>query len=114
LPVIIFAAGYKLGKKHFFSNIFYISYLGIFSSVIIFVTLSCLICLISEVSVLFNNQQLSLQEILILSCILCSNDTVSAVSLIKEQSYPKLNSILFGEGIVNDAVVIVMFRIIQN
>jgi len=40
------------------------------------------------------------------------NDTVAGVNLIKEEYYPKLNSIIFGEGIVNDAIIIVLFRIL--
>jgi len=43
-----------------------------------------------------------------------SNDTVAAVGLVKEKSFPRLNSIIFGEGIVNDAVIIIMFRLINK
>ena len=42
-----------------------------------------------------------------------NKDTVAALTLVKEQYYPVLNSILFGEGIFNDAVSILLFRSVQ-
>jgi NhaP-type Na+/H+ or K+/H+ antiporter len=36
------------------------------------------------------------------------------LTIVKEKDYPQLNSILFGEGIVNDAVSILIFETIQN
>jgi NhaP-type Na+/H+ or K+/H+ antiporter len=46
--------------------------------------------------------------------VLSATDTVAAVSIVKEQKYPKLNSILFGEGVINDAVSIVLFHATEN
>ena len=57
---------------------------------------------------------LKMVDILMLSCILSATDTVAALSLVKESRYPKLNSILFGEGIMNDAVSILIFRSVKN
>lgn len=45
---------------------------------------------------------------------LCATDTVAALTIVKEKEYPQLNSILFGEGIVNDAVSILIFTTVQN
>ena len=53
---------------------------------------------------------LSLTEILILSSVLCATDTVAANSLIKAEKFPVLNAVLFGEGILNDAVAIILCR----
>jgi len=36
------------------------------------------------------------------------------LSLVKEAQFPQLHSVLFGEGIVNDAIAIVIFRSIKN
>lgn len=58
--------------------------------------------------------KLKISEILLLSCILSATDTVAALTLVKETRYPKLNSILFGEGIMNDAVSILIFRTVRN
>lgn len=57
---------------------------------------------------------LSNVECLVLASVLCATDTVAGLTIVKEKDYPELNSILFGEGIVNDAVAILMFETIQN
>lgn len=44
------------------------------------------------------------------SSILCATDTVAAIALIKPKKYPILNAVIFGEGIINDAVAIILFR----
>jgi NhaP-type Na+/H+ or K+/H+ antiporter len=49
-----------------------------------------------------------------LACVLSATDTVAAVSIVKAEKYPKLNSILFGEGVINDAVSIVLLRAVQS
>jgi len=49
-----------------------------------------------------------------LAAILCATDTVAALTIVKEKSYPILNSILFGEGVVNDAVSILLFRAVEQ
>jgi len=42
--------------------------------------------------------------------LLCSTDVIAAVSLISPKEQPKLFSLVFGEGIVNDAVSIILFN----
>jgi sodium/hydrogen exchanger-like protein 6/7 len=39
---------------------------------------------------------------------------VAPLSIVKEKSYPTLNSILFGEGVVNDAVAILLFHAVEE
>jgi NhaP-type Na+/H+ or K+/H+ antiporter len=39
---------------------------------------------------------------------------VAALSIVKEKTYPTLNSILFGEGVVNDAVAILLFHAVEE
>lgn len=46
--------------------------------------------------------------------VLCATDTVAANNLIKVQKYPVLNAVLFGEGIINDAVAIILFGTISK
>lgn len=53
-------------------------------------------------------------EIMLLTATLCATDTVAALTLVKETEYPILNSVLFGEGIFNDAVSILIFRSVVN
>ena len=45
---------------------------------------------------------------------LCATDTVAALAIVKESEYPTLNSILFGEGVVNDAVAILIYQAMEK
>ena len=49
-------------------------------------------------------------EILLMSSLLCSTDVVAAVSIVKYDQQPKLFSLILGEGIMNDAVCIILFN----
>ena len=37
---------------------------------------------------------------------------MAALTLIKASEFPKLFSIIFGEGMVNDAVAIILFKVV--
>ena len=58
--------------------------------------------------------KLSLKEILLFSSVIVATDTVAALTFVKEEGDPKLFSIMFGEGVLNDAVCIVIYRIIKT
>ena len=47
---------------------------------------------------------------LLFSATICATDSVAALTMIKPKKYPKLFSIVFGEGMVNDAVAIILFN----
>ena len=53
---------------------------------------------------------LEISEILLMSSLLCSTDVIAAISMVKYEEQPTLFSLLFGEGIVNDAVAIILFN----
>jgi len=53
---------------------------------------------------------LASSEILLMSSLLCSTDVIAAISMVKYEEQPTLFSLLFGEGIVNDAVAIILFN----
>ena len=57
---------------------------------------------------------LSNVECLVLASVLCATDTVAALTIVKEKEFPQLYSIMFGEGIVNDAVSILIFETIMK
>lgn len=46
---------------------------------------------------------------MIFSATICASDSVAALTMIKPEKYPKLFSVVFGEGMVNDAVSIILF-----
>lgn len=115
LPPIIFAAGYNLKKTNFVKNFGYITLFGVIGTIISFAILSVLI-------IYWNNllhdrgsdKRLLNKECLLLAAVLCATDTVAALTIVKEKSFPTLNSILFGEGVVNDAVAILLFHAVEE
>jgi hypothetical protein len=56
----------------------------------------------------------SIQEILLYASVISATDAVAALTFVNETEEPKLYSVLFGEGVVNDAVCIVLYGIIQE
>lgn len=56
----------------------------------------------------------STKEIMLFASVISATDAVAALAFIKEESDPKLFPILFGEGVVNDAVCIVLYQIIKS
>lgn len=48
------------------------------------------------------------------SATICATDSVAALTLISSDKYPKLFSVVFGEGMVNDAVSIIMFQAVNQ
>ena len=113
LPPIIFSAGYNLKKRAFFKYFFYIVTFGIFGTIISFGTVSALIHYSNKLN-FFSPFNLDGKLILLFSSVIASTDTVAAMTFIKEEEMPKLFSILFGEGVLNDAVCIVLYRILSN
>jgi NhaP-type Na+/H+ or K+/H+ antiporter len=116
LPLIIFAGGFNLKKRKFFKNFFYITLYGIAGTIIAFLVISGLTFLVSEQGWIqdWDNKQhtMSIQLSMLFGATLCASDSVAALTLIKSDEYPKLFSIVFGEGMVNDAVSIILFKAI--
>ena len=61
-----------------------------------------------------NYIQFSVTEILLFASVISATDTIAALTFINEDKEPKLFAILFGEGVVNDAVCIVLYRILRE
>mmetsp|Transcript_1946 Transcript_1946/g.1404 ORF Transcript_1946/g.1404 Transcript_1946/m.1404 type:complete len:163 (+) Transcript_1946:447-935(+) len=53
-------------------------------------------------------------EILLMCSLLCSSDVVAAVACVRESEQPKLFAIVFGEGITNDAVSLILFNAVYQ
>lgn len=48
-------------------------------------------------------------EILFIASIFTSSDIIAAITIVKFEDFPKLFSIILGEGLANDAVAIILF-----
>ncbi|KDP23553.1 hypothetical protein JCGZ_23386 [Jatropha curcas] len=111
LPPIIFNAGFQVKKKQFFKNFTTILLFGILGTVISF-------CLISLGAFLLLKRTgiapLNLQDILAIGAILSATDSVCTLQVLSQDETPFLYSIVFGEGVVNDATSIVLYNAVQS
>ncbi|KAJ8753406.1 hypothetical protein K2173_019805 [Erythroxylum novogranatense] len=111
LPPIIFNAGFQVKKKRFFKNFSIILMFGILGTVISF----CLISL--GVFALFNLigvTSLTIKDYLAIGAILSATDSVCTLQVLNQDETPFLYSVVFGEGVVNDATSIVLFNSVQS
>lgn len=118
LPPVIFAAGFNMQRKSVFKHIGSIFMLGLFGTIISFI----LFCVMTfywneDLKVTQFNWETGKQseiylthlEILLVCCVLSSTDSRVALSQIKSSQNPKMYSVIFGSGIMNDVVAIVLF-----
>ncbi|KAL9684274.1 hypothetical protein QQ045_021709 [Rhodiola kirilowii] len=111
LPPIIFNAGFQVKKKQFFKNFSTILLFGVFGTVISF-------CIITSGAYLLFKKigvtSLSLQDYLAVGAILSATDSVCTLQVLSQDDTPFLYSLVFGEGVVNDATSIVLFNAVQS
>ena len=53
-------------------------------------------------------------EILFIASIFTSSDIIAAITIVKFEDFPKLFSIILGEGLANDAVAIILFDTMRD
>ena len=58
--------------------------------------------------------QLDLLPMMLFTALLCLSDVVAAVSIVNYEAQPKLFSCIFGEGVFNDIVSIILFNTVNN
>ena len=126
LPPIVFASGFNMQRKKFFQNIRNIILFGLIGTFIAFTSFSGMTVyyrdvlrekIYGEKGIIMEDgvtgeksiMNLSTIEILLMCSLLCSTDVIAAISLINPAEKPKLFSLVFGEGITNDAVSIILF-----
>lgn len=119
IPPIVFASGYNMRRKRFFQNFTNIMIFGIFGTLVTYIIFAALtlwihsgnwMTMYNATTEQWQSLELSTPEILLMSSLLCSTDVIAAISMVKYEEQPTLFSLLFGEGIVNDAVAIILFN----
>ena len=118
LPAILFAAGFNMRRKEFFKNFVNITKFGIFGSLFtfaIYVGLTWLLFNYVDMTMWdpdvmdFVPFHLELIEIMLVCSILVSSDIIAAMSILNFEETPHIYSIILGEGLQNDVVVIVLY-----
>lgn len=122
LPPIVFASGFNMQRGNFFANIKNIILFGMVTTFFCFFMFSTATIYLKDLGFMMQFEGeggesiplvLTSKECLLMCSLLCSSDVVAAISLIDYNSQPKLFSIVFGEGIINDAVSIILFNTVQ-
>ncbi|CAJ1976171.1 unnamed protein product [Sphenostylis stenocarpa] len=111
LPPIIFNAGFQVKKKQFFKNFTTILLFGVIGTVISFCLISVgALMLIQWIGI----ANLGIKDYLAIGAILSATDSVCTLQVLNQDETPLLYSIVFGEGVVNDATSIVLFNSVQS
>lgn len=111
LPPIIFNAGFQVKKKQFFRNFVTIMLFGAVGTLISFSIISFGAKeLLGKLDIGF----LELRDYLAIGAIFSATDSVCTLQVLNQDETPRLYSLVFGEGVVNDATSVVLFNAIQK
>ncbi|XP_028759810.1 sodium/hydrogen exchanger 2 [Neltuma alba] len=111
LPPIIFNAGFQVKKKQFFRNFMTIMLFGAVGTLISFGIISLgAIHFFPKLDI----GSLKLGDYLAIGAIFSATDSVCTLQVLNQDETPLLYSLVFGEGVVNDATSVVLLKAIQN
>ncbi|KAG0449494.1 hypothetical protein HPP92_027341 [Vanilla planifolia] len=111
LPPIIFNAGFQVKKKQFFRNFMTITVFGAVGTLISFIIISLgAIGLFGRLNI----GSLDIGDFLAIGAIFSATDSVCTLQVLSQDETPLLYSLVFGEGVVNDATSVVLFNAIQK
>ncbi|KAG5559974.1 hypothetical protein RHGRI_003310 [Rhododendron griersonianum] len=111
LPPIIFNAGFQVKKKQFFRNFMTITLFGAIGTLISFAIVSF------GAMNFFKNMNigsLEIEDYFAIGAIFSATDSVCTLQVLNQDETPLLYSLVFGEGVVNDATSVVLFNAIQS
>ncbi|KAB2044415.1 hypothetical protein ES319_D01G088300v1 [Gossypium barbadense] len=111
LPPIIFNAGFQVKKKQFFQNFITIMLFGVIG---VFISTSIITAGSWWLFPKLGFFGLTAREYLAVGTIFSSTDTVCTLQVLHQDENPLLYSLVFGEGVVNDATSVVLFNAIQK
>ncbi|XP_047340925.1 sodium/hydrogen exchanger 1-like [Impatiens glandulifera] len=111
LPPIIFNAGFQVKKKQFFRNFITIMMFGAIGTII-----SCAVISLGTTQLfrIMDIGSLDVGDYLAIGAIFSATDSVCTLQVLHQDETPLLYSLVFGEGVVNDATSIVLFNALQS
>ncbi len=112
LPPIIFHQGYSLKKRKFFKYFSLIISFGVLGTLLQFLIITTIAYHVTRQDWFPLTFSLSIHESMLVGALFSSADEVATLSVIKQDKYPKLSAVLFGEGVLNDAVSILLFQMV--
>nr|XP_043610299.1 sodium/hydrogen exchanger 2-like [Erigeron canadensis] len=111
LPPIIFNAGFQVKKKRFFQNFTTITSFGAIGTLVSFAIISFgATRLFPKLDIGY----LEMKDYLSLGAIFSATDSVCTLQVLNQEETPLLYSLVFGEGVVNDATSVVLFNAITK
>ncbi|KAL8237636.1 hypothetical protein R6Q59_018716 [Mikania micrantha] len=111
LPPIIFNAGFSVKKKQFFHNFIPIMLFGVTG---VFISTSIVAAGCWWLFPKLGLKGLTFSEYLSIGTIFSSTDTVCTLQVLHQDETPLLYSLVFGEGVVNDATSVVLFNAVRK
>ncbi|XP_058222556.1 sodium/hydrogen exchanger 2-like [Rhododendron vialii] len=111
LPPIIFNAGFQVKKKQFFRNFITIVMFGAVGTLISWAVISL------GVKQIFGKMDIGFQDVgdyFAIGAIFSATDSVCTLQVLNQDETPLLYSLVFGEGVVNDATSVVLFNAIES
>jgi NhaP-type Na+/H+ or K+/H+ antiporter len=125
--MILFAAGFNMKRKEFFKNFVNILKFGIFGSLFTWFLFVFMFWALFELVDMGDTQAImavhndipefetikfkpSIYEIMVFCSILVSSDIIAAMSILKFDEQPHIFSIILGEGLCNDVVVLTLYQ----
>jgi NhaP-type Na+/H+ or K+/H+ antiporter len=119
LPPIILAAGYNMKRKFFFNNVSWVALFGFAGTVVNFflassgfyVVNNIVKTAIGDTSTEWTWTYLQGMK---MAAALVASDAIAPLTLIDADKYPTLFSIIFGEGVSNDAVALILCETVTD
>jgi sodium/hydrogen exchanger 8 len=102
---------FQVKKKQFFQNFVAIMLFGVVG---VFISFAIISAGCSFVFPKLGLGKLLIQDYLALGTIFSATDSVCTLQVLSQDDTPLLYSLVFGEGVVNDATSVVLFRAVQK
>ena len=117
LPFLIFGIGYNMKRRRFFRNLGPIIMNGVVATTLNFILLSWLAWTFTNTDSIRKNFEkidaINIKDSMTLGGVLSSTEMVITLSILKESTTPKLQSILFGENIISTAISILLVNAVK-
>eukprot|EP00879_Flechtneria_rotunda_P019082 GHRR01020034.1.p1 GENE.GHRR01020034.1~~GHRR01020034.1.p1 ORF type:complete len:306 (+),score=108.56 GHRR01020034.1:288-1205(+) len=108
LPPVIFYCGLSVEKSRFFVALPSILMFGVFGTIMSFALISIFLY------VALGFALFKLEDCLAMGAIFAATDSVATLQVLDRTTQPALFSLVFGEGVVNDAVSVVLLGAVAN